>query len=144
MPPHVSLQLEVPENNKWQEIVHPVVFHHCGWPNLSLPASPPPVNPNVQIFPTHSHVQSSHVRKRIKIEAHHMHDKGKAVAAPCSPSSYSTKSVSCCMHLKDDCSHVINEIKPQGYTQPKANSGKPKGDRSNKGKIASQSDKYGF
>jgi hypothetical protein len=73
-----------------------------------------------------------------------MHDKGKIVVAPSSPSSDSSKYVSSHMHLKDDCSHVINEIKPQGYTQPKANSENSKGDSNNKGKIASQSGKYGF
>jgi hypothetical protein len=39
------------------------------------------------------------------------------------------------MHLRDDCSHVISEIKPQGSTQPKANSGKSKGDTTTKGKL---------
>ena len=73
-----------------------------------------------------------------------MHDKGKVVATPSSPSSDSTKFVSSCMHLRDECSHVVSEIKPQGSTQPKANLGKSKGDSSNKGKIASQSGKYGF
>jgi hypothetical protein len=48
------------------------------------------------------------------------------------------------MHLKDYCSHVIGEIKPQDSTQPKDNSGNSKGDNNNKGKIASQSGKYGF
>jgi hypothetical protein len=64
-----------------------------------------------------------------------MHDKGKVVAAPSSPSSDSAKSVSSHMHLRDDCSHVISEIKPQGSTQPKANSRKSKGDSINKGKL---------
>jgi hypothetical protein len=73
-----------------------------------------------------------------------MHDKGKFVVAPSSPSRDSTKSVSSCMHLRDDCSHVISEIKPKVSTQPKANSEKSKGDSNNKGKIASQSGKYGF
>jgi hypothetical protein len=45
---------------------------------------------------------------------------------------------------RDDCSHVINEIRPKGSTQPKANSESLKGDSSNKGKIASQTGKYGF
>jgi hypothetical protein len=48
------------------------------------------------------------------------------------------------MHLRDDFSHVISEIKPKGSTQPKDNSEKSKGDNNNKGKIASQSGKYGF
>jgi hypothetical protein len=42
VPPHVSLQPKVPENDGWQEIVHSVVSQHRGWPNLSLPA--PPLN----------------------------------------------------------------------------------------------------
>jgi hypothetical protein len=41
VPPHVSLQPEVPENDRWQEIVHLTVSQHCGWTNLSLPDSPP-------------------------------------------------------------------------------------------------------
>jgi hypothetical protein len=73
-----------------------------------------------------------------------MHDKGKVFVAPSSPSTNSTKSISSRMHLRDDCSHVISEIKPKGSTQPKANSEKSKGDNNNKGKIASQSGKYGF
>jgi hypothetical protein len=102
------------------------------------------VNPNVQISPAHSPVKSSHTRKRIKAEAHHMHDKGKVVVAPSSPSSDSAKFVSSRMHLRDDFSHVISEIKPKGSTQPKSNSEKSKEDSSKKGKIASQSGKYGF
>jgi hypothetical protein len=111
---------------------------------LSLLVPPPPVNPNVQIARAHSPIQSSHASKRLKTEAHHTHDKGKAVVAPSSPSSDSAKSVSSHMHLRDDCSHVISEIKPKGSTQPKANLGKSKGNNNNKGKIASQSGKYGF
>jgi hypothetical protein len=30
VPPHVSLQLEVPENDGWQEIVHPAVSQYRG------------------------------------------------------------------------------------------------------------------
>jgi hypothetical protein len=73
-----------------------------------------------------------------------MQDKGKAVTSPSSPSSDSTKSVSSRMHLRDDCSHVISEIKPQGPTQSKSNFGKSKGDNSDIRRIASQSGKYGF
>jgi hypothetical protein len=142
--PHISLQLEVPENDEGQEIVHPAISQHRGWPNLSLPTPPPSVNPIIQISSAHSPVQSSHTSKRIKIEAHHAHDKGKFVVAPSSPSSDSAKSVSSHMHLRDDCSHVISDIKPKGSTHPKANSDKSKGDNNNKGKIASQSGKYGF
>jgi hypothetical protein len=80
----------------------------------------------------------------LKIKAHHALDKGKSIVAPSSPSNGSDKSLSSRMHLRDDCSHVINEIMPKGSAQPKANSGKSKGDRNNQGKIASQSGKYGF
>jgi hypothetical protein len=55
----------------------------------------------------------------LKTEAHHAPDKGKATAAPSSPSNGSDKSVSPRMHLRDDFSHVINEIRPKGSTQPK-------------------------
>jgi hypothetical protein len=48
------------------------------------------------------------------------------------------------MYLRDDFSHVINEIRPKGSVQPKENSGKSKGDNNNQGNIASQSGKYGF
>jgi hypothetical protein len=144
VPHHVSLHPKLPENDRWKEIVHPTVSQHRGWPNFCLPSPPPLVNPIVQIFLTHSPVHSSHARKILKNEAHHTHDKGKVVVAPFSPSSDSTKSVSSCMHLRDDFSHVINEIKPKGSTQPKDNSEKSKGDSRNKGKIASHSGKYGF
>jgi hypothetical protein len=111
---------------------------------LFLPIPPPSVNPNVQISHAHSLVQCSHARKRLKTEAHHTDDKRKVVAAPSSPSSDSSKSVSSCMNLRYEFSHVINEIKPQGSTQPKANSKNSKGDKNNKEKFASQSGKYGF
>jgi hypothetical protein len=143
VPPHVSLQLEVLENDGWQDIVHPTVSQHCGWPNLSLP-TPPPVNQISQASLVHSPVQSSHARKRLKIEAHHAPDKGKAISSPSSPSNDSAKSMSSRMHLRDDFSHGISEIKPKGSTQPKENSERSKGDRGNKGKIASESGKYGF
>jgi hypothetical protein len=139
VPPHVSLQPEVPENAEWQEIFLPAVSQHRGWPNLSLPSPPPLVNPIVQVSPTHSTIQSSHISKRLKTKSHHAHDKGKVVDAPSSPSSDSAKSVSSRMHLRDDFSHVISEIRPKGSTQPKAYLEKSKGDSSNKGKIASQS-----
>jgi hypothetical protein len=126
MPSHVSLPPEVPENDEWPKNFHPTISQHRGWPNLS-PASPPlTVNPNVHISPTHLPVQSSNTSKRLKTEAHHMHDKGKYVASPSSPSSDSAKSISSHIHLRDDYSHVINEIKPQGSTEPKANLGKSK------------------
>jgi hypothetical protein len=143
VPPQISLQPKVVENDGWQEIFHVAVSQHHCWPNLSLP-TPPPNNQIVQAAPDHSLVQSSHASKRLKTEAHHALDKGKAIAAPSSPSNDSDKSVSSRMHLRDDFSHVINEIRPKGSTQGKANSGKSKGDNNNQGRVASQTGKYGF
>jgi hypothetical protein len=82
-------------------------------------------------------VKSSHASKRLKTEAHHAIDKGKVTAAPSSPSNDSDKSVSSWMHLRDDFSHVINEIKPKGSAQPKANSRKSRGDNNNQGRVSS-------
>jgi hypothetical protein len=140
---HVSMQLEVPANDGWQEIVNLTVSHHRGWPNLSLPP-PPPVNPNVQIALVHSPIQSSHASKRLKTDVPHVQDKGKFFSSPSSPSNDSSKSMSSRIHLKDDCSHVVNEIQPQGLNQPWANSKKSKVDNSDKRKIFSHSGKYGF
>jgi hypothetical protein len=67
----------------------------------------------------------------------HVQDKGKEVASPCSPSNDSSKSMSSCMHLKDDCSHVIIEMKPQRPNQQRATFGKSKRDNNDKMKIAS-------
>jgi hypothetical protein len=71
----------------------------------------------------------------LKTEAHHALDKGKSIVAPSSPSNGSDKSVSSQMHLRDDCSHVINEIRPKGSPQPNKNSGKSRGDNNNKGGL---------
>jgi hypothetical protein len=110
VPPHVSLQLEFPANDGWQEIVNQSVSHHHGWPTMSLPL-PPHVNPNVQIARVVSPVQSSHASKRLKTDIPQpVQDKGKAIASPSSPSTDSSKSMSSRMHLKNDCSHVIREI----------------------------------
>jgi hypothetical protein len=143
VPPHVSMQPKVLENDGWQEIVHPTISQYCGCSNLSL-TSPSSINQIVQAAPVHSPVQSSHASKRLKTEAHHAPDKGKATVAPSSPSNGSNKSMSSQMHLRDNCSHVINEIRPKGSAQPKENSEKSKGDNINQGKISSQSGKYGF
>jgi hypothetical protein len=118
VPPHVSFQPEVPKNDGWKEIVHPTVSQHRGWPHFSLPFHPP-INQIVQAAPIHSPFQCSHARKRLKIEAHHAPDKGKATAAPSSPSNGFDKSMSSRMHLRDNCSHVINKIRPKGLNQRK-------------------------
>jgi hypothetical protein len=139
----VSLQPEVPANDGWKEIINLVVYHHLGWPNFSLPP-PPPLNHNVHISSVDSPIQSSHASKRIKIDVPHVQDKGNLVASLSSPSNDSSKSVSSCMHLKEDFSHVISEIQPQGLNQPRATSGKSKGDSSDKRKTISYSGEYGF
>jgi hypothetical protein len=82
-------------------------------------------------------VQSSHASKRLKTKSHHALDKGKAIAAPSSPSNGFDKSVSSQMHLRDGFSHVISEIEPKGSTQPKANSRKSRGGSSNQGMVVS-------
>jgi hypothetical protein len=133
---NVSLQPKVPENDGWQEIVHPTVSQHRGWPNLTLPA-PPTFNPIVQDAPNHSPVQSFYTSKILNTEAHYAFDKGKSIATPSSPSNDSDKSVSSWMHLRDNCSHVISEINPKEFAQPKDNSRKLRGDNINQGRFAS-------
>jgi len=89
-------------------------------------------------------VKSSHANKRLKIEAHHAFDKGKSTATPSSPFNDSDKYMSSWMHLRDDCSHMISEIKPKGPAQPKENLGNSRVDSSNQVRVASQTRKYGF
>jgi hypothetical protein len=138
------MQPEVPGTDSWKEIVHQPVSHHHGWPIVSL-SLPPPINPNVQIVCVVSPVQSSHASKTLKTDTPQLvQDKGKPYASPSSPSIDSSKFVSSCLHLKDDYSHVISEIQPQGSNQPRTTQEKSRGDSSEKGKIASQSGKYGF
>jgi hypothetical protein len=108
-----------------------------------MPA-PPPINQIVQVSPVHSLVKSSHASKRLKTEAHHAPDKEKSIDSPSSLSNDSDKYVSSLIHLRDDFSHVINKIRPKGSTETQENSERSKGDNNNKGKIASESGKYGF
>jgi hypothetical protein len=82
--------------------------------------------------------------KRLKTKSHHTPGKGKATTVPSSPSNDFDKSVSSHMHLRDDYPHVINNIRPKGPTQLKENSERLKSDSNNKGKIDSQTGKYGF
>jgi hypothetical protein len=147
VPPHVSMQPEPPANDGWQEIVNQPASHHHGWPTISfpLPPPPPPINPNAQISHVVSPVQSSHASKRLKTGVPQpVLDNRKATASPSSPSTESSKSVSSRLHLKHDCSHVINAIQPQGSNQPRATPEKSRGDNSEKRKYASHSNKYGF
>jgi hypothetical protein len=124
VPPHVSLQLEVPTNDGWQEIINQLVSHHRGWHTMSLPL-PPPVNPNVNISHVVSPFQSSHASKRLKIDIPQpVQDKENIVASSSSPPGDSLKSLSSRMHLKYECSHVIIEIQPQGSNQSWATSEK--------------------
>jgi hypothetical protein len=39
--------------------------------------------------------------------------------------------------MRDDCSHVISEIKPKGFAEIKENLGKLGGDNNNQGRVAS-------
>ena len=106
---------------------------------------PPLVNTNVKITPVVSPVQSSHASKILKIDVPQpVQDKGKEVSSPSGPSTDSSKSVSSCLHLKDEWSHVISEIQPQRSNQPKAIQENSVGDNNKKRKYASQSNKYGF
>ena len=82
--------------------------------------------------------------KRLKIEAHHAPIKGKSIVAPSTPSNVFDKYMPSRMHFRDDCSHMISKIRPKGSTQPKENLERLKGDRNNKGRIASHTRKYGF
>jgi hypothetical protein len=70
-------------------------------------------------------------------------DKGKGVATPSKSSKESLESVSCSLHLKDDHSHVISVVRPQGFNHPKASTERSKEDNSEKRPNASRS-KYGF
>jgi hypothetical protein len=72
-----------------------------------------------------------------------MQDKGKGISTHSSSSTDSTKSFSSHLHLKDDCSHVISAVQPQGSNQSKAAIENSKGDNSEKRPNASHS-KYGF
>jgi hypothetical protein len=140
------MQPESPANDGWQEIVHQPVVHHHGWPTASfpLPPLPPPKNPISQDDHVVSPVQSSHASKRLKTDVSKpVQDKGKGVATASKSSKESSESVSSRLHLKDDCSHVISAIQPQGSNQPKAATKRSKGDSSEKRPNASHS-KYGF
>jgi hypothetical protein len=140
------MQPKPPANDGWQEIVHQPVAHHHGWPTVSfpLPPPPPPKNPNAQADHVVSPVQSSHASKRLKIDVPKPEpDKGKGVATPSKSSKYSSGSVSSRLRLKYNCSHVINEIHPQGYDQPKAAMERSKEGSSEKRPNASHN-KYGF
>jgi hypothetical protein len=90
------------------------------------------------------HTGMSYSNKRLKIEAYYAPVKEKAATAPSTSSNNSDKSVSSHMHWKDDCSHMISEMRLKDSTQPKAGSEGLKDDSINKGKIASQTGKYGF
>jgi hypothetical protein len=116
------MQQEQPVNDGWQEFFHQHVVHHHGWPTISLlfPPPPSPFNPNSQIDRVASPIQSSHVSKRLKTVILETEiDKGKGVVNPSKSSKDSSESVSSHVHLKDSCSHVINDIHPQVSNQPR-------------------------
>jgi hypothetical protein len=95
-------------------MVGPLCLFH--YPLLHLP-----INPNAQDDHVVSPVQSSHASKRLKTDVPKPElDKGKGVATPSKSSKDSSESVSSHLHLKDDCSHVISAVHPQGSHQLKA------------------------
>jgi hypothetical protein len=88
--------------------------------SLPFPPPPPPFIPNSQPDHVVSRVQSSHARKILKSTTPKPKlDKGKEVANPSKSFKDSYESISSHLHLKDDSSHVINEIHPQGSNQLK-------------------------
>jgi hypothetical protein len=89
-------------------------------------------------------MQSSHASKRLITYAPKpMQDKGKRVATASKSSKESSESVSSCLHLKDDCCHVISAVQPRGSSQPKAITERSKEDNNEKRPNASHS-KYNF
>jgi hypothetical protein len=140
------MQPEPLTNDNWKKIVNHPASHQRGWPTFSFPLPPPPpINLNAQISHVVSPVQSSHDGKRLKIDVSQpVLDNRKVVASPSSPSTKSSKSVSSRLHIKYDCSHVINAIHPRGSNQARATPEKSRGDNNEKRKYASHNNKYGF
>jgi hypothetical protein len=133
-------------NDGWQEIVHQPIAHHHGWPTASLMLPPPPLpkNPNPQVDHVISLVQSSHASKRLKNDVPKLEkDKGKRVATPSKSSKESSEYVSSRLHLKNDCSHVISAVQPQGSNHPKDVTEISKEDNSERRPNSSHS-KYNF
>jgi hypothetical protein len=131
------MHLEPLANDGWQYIVQHTV-------SLPLPPLPLPKNPNPQVDHGISPVQSSHASKRIKHDVPKPEKyKGKGLATPSQSSKESYESVSSRLHLKDDCSHIISAVQPQGFNQPKVATERLKEDSSQRRLNASHS-KYGF
>jgi hypothetical protein len=86
----------------------------------------------------------SYSNERLKTEAYYASVIEKATTAPSASSDYYDKSVSSHMHWKDDCSHMISKMRLKDSTQSKAGLEGLKDDSISKGKIASQTGKYGF
>jgi hypothetical protein len=144
VPPHVSLQPEVPENDDGKRlftqqspniVAGPICLYLLLLHWLT----------QMSKFPLHTHLYSLPTQERdSKPKPTTRMIKEKLLLPPPLPLVIQPNLFHPCMHLRDDFSHVISEIKPKGSTQPKANSENSKGDNNNKGKIASQSGKYGF
>jgi hypothetical protein len=90
------------------------------------------------------YIGMSYSNKMMKTEAYYASVKEKAATAPSAFSDNSGKSVSSHLHWKDNFSHMINKMTLKDSTQPKEGSKGLKDDSINKGKIASQTKKYGF
>jgi len=70
-------------------------------------------------------------------------DKWKNVANSPNSLENSTESISSHLHIKDNFSHVINDIHPQGFNQPNAATKRSEEGSSGKRKTSSHR-KYGF
>jgi hypothetical protein len=86
----------------------------------------------------------SYSNKLLKIEAYYTSVKQKVATAPFASSDNSGKFVSSHLDWKEDCHHMIRNMRLEYSTQPKVGSKGLKDDSINKGNIASQTGKYGF
>jgi hypothetical protein len=82
-------------------------------------------------------MQSSHASKRLKKDIpEHVLEKGKGIATPFDSSKEYAIPVSSHLILKDDYSHVINALQPQGSKQSKAATEKSKENNKRRGKMS--------
>jgi len=67
--PHVSLPLEIPANDGWNEIVNPPHHQAQGWTTPSFPLPPPPVKwSSLHITSKASHAHSTQPLKKLKCQ----------------------------------------------------------------------------
>jgi hypothetical protein len=80
--PHISLPLEIPANDGWNEIVNPPQHQAQGWPTASFPLPPPPPKRStLHITSKASHAHSAKPFKKLKSQIQeHKPSKGKQPA----------------------------------------------------------------